>query len=268
MLFRYALAFVLIGANQSAAQSLMISIDTVEPPTDGFISYCNFSGNITNTSTDTAHERVVVEHRLRPDTFSAMTAMENGGIGQELFVEASNIAAGASAPFAVSFLGIDCTELDAVNFALLCHGDFARACTATLAAAKDSLLPIQIGDADVVGDDLIERGPLHGMWQVTGPDDMNLMTLEVNDTPGTYIEMTFRRGPDYCGIAAHYCDQTPMEITNDRIYLRDDGDVRATLIVNGTSHSVLWDLETGNGTFSDAQFKWDKADVNVTLIKP
>lgn len=268
MLFRYALAIVLIAANQSAAQSLTISIDTVEPPNEGFISYCNFSGTITNTSTEVAHERIVVEHRLRPDTFSAMTAMENGGIGQEFFVEALNVAAGASAPFAVSFLGVDCKELDAVHFALLCQGDFAGDCTANLAAKTGSLLPMQIGDADVVGDDLIERGPLHGMWQVAGPDDVDLMTLEVNDTPGTYIEMIFRQGPDYCSIAAHYCDVTPMEITNDRIYLRDDGEVRATLFVDGSSHNLFWNLETGNGTFSDAQFKWDKADITVTPIKP
>lgn len=124
-------------------------------------------------------------------------------------------------------------------------------------------MPIQIGDAAVIGDELIEKGPLHGRWQVSTPDGLELMTLVVQNVVGVYIEMTFIKGPDYCTVAAAYCDATAATMTSDRIYLQDDGEVRATLFVDRNSHNISWDLATGIGRFSDSQFGWGNADIIV-----
>ena len=264
MFHRIIAILMICAAGPVAAQNLIVAIDTAETVEDGMLSTCRFAGHVSNAGADVAFENIGVEHRLRKDTFSAMTAPDNGTFGLRNVIRVMDLPQGGVFPYEIAFIGVDCADLDAVNFALVCDGPNAGVCDGPLAAATDSVLPMQIGGAAVVGNDLIAKGPLHGTWQVTTPDGLNLMTLEVTDIVGSYIEMTFRQGPDYCVLAATYCDITPAEMTSDNIYLDDNGDIKAKLFVANTSHRLTWTLASGIGTFLDMQRGWDKAAITVT----
>lgn len=262
MVSRFIIALVLCAANQTAAQTLTVAIGAVVPTDETkFIKNCTFSGTVTNDGPTVSRDVVTAEYRLREGTFSALSVPNDGTSGRQHLPDTLNLPVGEMAHFDVSFLGVDCEHLDAVHFGLACEG--AGACAATLVGAADNVLPIQIGDAAVIGDDLIEKGPLHGTWQVTTPDGLELMTLDVQNVIGVYIEMTFIKGPDYCTVAAAYCDATAATMTSDRIYLQDDGEVRATLFVDSNSHNINWDFATGTGTFSDKRRGWDSVDIIV-----
>lgn len=266
MFSRFIIALALCAANQTAAQTLTVAIDTVAPTDESkFIKRCKFSGSVTNDGPDDSQDTVTLEYRLREGTFSAMTVHNDGSYGRQHLSDTFGLAAGEMTRFDASFLGVDCEHLDAVSFGLACEG--SDACTATLVGAADNVLPIQMGDAAVIGDDLIEKGPLHGRWQVSTPDGLDLMTLDVQNVVGVYIEMKFIKGPDYCTVAAAYCDATAATMTSDRIYLQDDGGVRATLFVDRNSHNINWDLATGTGTFSDKRRGWGSVDIIVRNVK-
>lgn len=264
MFSRFITALALCAATQTTAQTLAVAIETVASTDESkFIKTCTFSGTVTNDGPDDSQDTVTLEYRLREGTFSAMTVANDGSSGRQHLFDTLGLLAGETTRFDASFLGVDCEHLDAVNFGLACEGSPSGACAATLVGATDSVLPIQIGDAAVIGDDLIEKGPLHGTWQVITLDGLELMTLDVQNVIGVYNEMTFIKGPDYCTVAAAYCDATPATMTSDRIYLQDDGGVRATLFVERESHHINWDFATGTGTFGDTQFGWDKVDIIV-----
>lgn len=252
----------LCAAHQATAQDLTVAIDTIAEQEESFLSTCQFSGTVTNAGSDNAVGTINVAHRLRPSTMSALTVPETDSVGQ-IFLH--GLAPGAAQDFDVSMLGVDCADLDAVNFAFVCEGGSAGACRATLTAATGGVLPMQIADGDVLGDDLIAKGPLHGVYDVASTDGLNLMTLDVSDIAGSNVEMTFTKGPDYCTFAAAFCDETPQTITNDRIFLTDDGAVLARISVAQTTHTIEWDPQTGVGTFSDKRPTWDNTAVTVML---
>lgn len=264
MFSRFFTALALCVTTQATAQTLTVAIDTVASTDESkFIKTCKFSGSVTNSGPDDSQDTVTLEYRLREGTFSAMSVPNDGSHGRQHLSGTFGLAAGETTRFDASFLGVDCEHLDAVNFGLTCEESSSDACAATLVGAGNNVLPIQIGDAAVIGDDLIEKGPLHGVWQVRTSDGLDLMTLDVQNVIGVYIEMTFIKGPDYCTVAAAYCDATAATMVSDRIYLQDDGEVRATLFVDRNSHRIHWDITTGIGTFRDSQFGWANANIIV-----